>query len=201
MRCAISLSSSTLQMPQHLVVLEVAELPVLLLQVHRGRTAPQAEVGVVGLARPVHAAAHDGDRDLVLLGVARQLLDLLRQLDEFLVLDARARRARDDVQPRAEVRHRDEAAGRDVVDNLVADEDFLVLALVGQRQRDANRVADALREQLLERDPRLDDAVGRQSRLGDAQMQRHVGPALRRSAGWRRSPWPDRNPSATRRSA
>jgi hypothetical protein len=34
----------------------------------------------------------------------------VRQLDEFHVLDARARRTRDDIQPGAEVGHRDESA-------------------------------------------------------------------------------------------
>src|SRR5271156_5932229 len=59
------------------------------------------------------------------------------------------------------------------------DDHFLVLALVGQCERDANRVADTLREQLLESYPRLDNPVWRQSRLGHAEMDRYVGPALR----------------------
>ena len=59
----------------------------------------------------------------------------------------------------------------------MADDDLFVLALVGQRERDADRVADFLREQLLECDPGLDDAVGRQPRLGDSEMERNVGAA------------------------
>ena len=54
-----------LQARQHLAVAERADLHVLLLQHHGRRAAPQAEVGVVGFARAVHAAAHDGDGDAV----------------------------------------------------------------------------------------------------------------------------------------
>ncbi len=93
------------------------------LQVDVGRAAPEAEVGVVGLAGAVHAAAHDRDRERVLLGVGRHLLDGLGQLDEALVLDARAGGARDDVElVVVEDRHRAEAAGGDVGEDLPADQ-------------------------------------------------------------------------------
>src|SRR5690349_4741475 len=109
--------------------------------------------------------------------VSRDLLDLLRQLDELFVLNPRARRTRDDVESGTELRHRDEPSARDVLDYLMADGDLFVLALVGQRERDADGIAEVLREQFLERDAGLDDPVGRQSRLGHSEMERNVGAA------------------------
>ena len=41
------------------------------LEIHEVRAAPEAQVGVVGLARAVHAAAHHGDRDRQIGRVAR----------------------------------------------------------------------------------------------------------------------------------
>ena len=71
---------------------------------------------------------------------------LLREIDERLVLDARARGAGDDVQPcLLEARHGAEAARRDVVEDLPADRDLFALALERERERDADRVADAAR--------------------------------------------------------
>ena len=73
-------------------------------------------------------------------------------------------------------------AGGDVGQNLPAGGDLFALARVGHGERDADRVADAAADELLEGDPRLDDAVGRQARLGHAQVQRHVGPPLGEAA-------------------
>ena len=63
-----------------------------------------------------------------------------------------------------------------------ADRHLLVLARVGQRQADAQRVADAAREQLLEGHARLEDALRRDAGLGDAEVQRHVGSGLGEAA-------------------
>ncbi len=78
------------QARQDLVVAEGPDRLGAALQVHELGGAPESEVGVVGLAGTVHAAAHDGDGDGVVLGVARHLLHFLGELDELLVLDARA---------------------------------------------------------------------------------------------------------------
>ena len=43
-------------------------------------------------------------------------------------------------------------------------------------ERDADGVAEAAADQLLEGDARLDDTVGREAGFRDAEMQRHVGP-------------------------
>ena len=61
--------------------------------------APKPQVGVVGLAGAVHAAAHHGDRDRILGRVAGRLAHPLGKLDKRLVLHPRATRATDDVQP------------------------------------------------------------------------------------------------------
>ena len=58
----------------------------------------------------------------------------------------------------------------------------------GQGEAHAQGVADAAREELLEGHARLDDALGRDARLGDAEVERHVGARRRRSGGWPRSP-------------
>ena len=140
-----------------------------------GRPAPQAQVGVVGLAGAVHPAAHHGDGEGVPLRVDRHLLDRLRQLHELLVLHARAGRARDDVElVVVEDGHGTEASGGDVGEDLPPDRDLLVLARVGQGEAHAHGVADAAREELLEGHPCLDYAFRRDARFGDAQMQRHV---------------------------
>jgi hypothetical protein len=108
------------------------------------------------------------------------LLDLGGEFDEALVLDAAARGAGDDVELLEEVR-RDgaEPAVRDVVQYLAADLDLAAFLLERHRQRHPQRVADASREELLERDARLDDAVGRHPGLGHTEVQRHVRAGLR----------------------
>src|SRR5690606_285858 len=92
------------------VVREGAEVLFALFEVHEGGRAPKPEVGVVSFAGAVHAAAHDGDRDVVVLRVFGHLADLEGEVDERLVFDAAAARAADDVQAFAEVpRYRAEA--------------------------------------------------------------------------------------------
>src|SRR5213079_1382266 len=94
--------------------------------------APQAEVGVVGFAGAVDAAAHDGDGDRVVLRVGGHLLHLLREFDEGFVLDARAARATDDVDRIAiELHHAADTARGDVGEDAFARGDFFRLARVG----------------------------------------------------------------------
>ena len=59
-------------------------LPGAALEVHAGRAAPHADVGVVGFAGAVHTAAHHRDRDVVVGRVGRHLLHVLREFDELL---------------------------------------------------------------------------------------------------------------------
>src|SRR5262249_34884917 len=87
-----------LEARKHVAVRQRAALLVLLLQHHRRRPAPQAQVGVVRLAGTVHPAAHDGDGDAMIAGILGQAAHLRRELDEAVVLDARAARAGNDVQ-------------------------------------------------------------------------------------------------------
>ncbi len=63
----------------------------------------------------------------------------------------------------------------------MSDLDLLVLAIVGQRKRDADGLSDSLGEKLFERDSGLDYSIGRKAGFGDAQMNRHVRPAHRES--------------------
>ena len=81
---------------------------------------------------------------------------MLGQFDERLVLDARTTGAADDVE-RVEtgIDHATNAAGGDVGENLPSGGDLFWLARVRHRERDANRVADAAADELLERDARL----------------------------------------------
>ena len=62
----------------------------------------------------------------------------------------------------------------DVVEDLSSDRDLVAFALERKCQRDPDRVTDAPRDELLECNPRLDDAVRRHSRLGYAEMERDV---------------------------
>jgi hypothetical protein len=87
-----------LQSRQDLVVAECAQRFAAAFQIHVIRSAPQPQIGIVGFAGSVHAAAHDGDRQRVVFGVGGHRLDLLSQLDKGFVFDARATGARDDVQ-------------------------------------------------------------------------------------------------------
>src|SRR6185369_14074821 len=88
---------------QHVGVAVRADLHVFLLEVDGSRAAPKTEVGIVGFAGTVHAAAHHGDRDAMSRSVDRELFHVLGELDEALVFHARAARARNDVQALAEL--------------------------------------------------------------------------------------------------
>ena len=57
-------------LPAYRIVAAGLRLAVLALQRHRRRATPQPEIGIVGLARSVHAAAHDGARALTMLNAA-----------------------------------------------------------------------------------------------------------------------------------
>src|SRR6478672_11090732 len=120
-----------------------------------------AEVGLAGLPRAVDDAAHDGDaqRHGHALEPRGDLVGELVDVD----LGATARRAGDDL----------ELAGLEVerLEDLVADLDLLDRR---SRQRDADRVADALGEQGPERRGGLDGALERRAGLGDPEVQRPV---------------------------
>ena len=165
-------------MVQDLVVGPGAERLAAALQVHRLRAAPQPEIRGIGFTRPVHAAPHYGNGNGMVLGVAGHGLDLLSQFDKRFVLDTRTAGARDNVQPSLG-RHDgvEHSAGANVVENLSTGGDLLLLLIVGYGQRNANRVADAATNELFQGHSRLDDPVGGQSRFGDPQVQRHVGPS------------------------
>ena len=164
-RSAIRLIELRPQMRQDLVVFEVAELRSFFFRFTVVGPAPQPEVGVVGLARPVHAAAHHRDRDLV---VARRSPVIALTCCASSTNCSFSTREHDGHEmmfrpvPKSGTEMKRPASTSSMI--LMADGDLLVLALVGQRQRDADGVADLLREQLLEGDARLDDAVGRQTR-------------------------------------
>src|SRR6266508_6755987 len=120
-----------------------------------------AEVGLAGLAGAVHDAAHDCDaeRDLHALQAGGHLVGELVHVD----LGATAGRAGDDLElALAQVqRLQDLQADLDLLDRWCG-------------QRDADRVADALRQQRAEGDRRLDRALERRAGLGDAEVQRPV---------------------------
>ena len=120
-----------------------------------------AEVSLARLARTVHDAAHHGHAQGH--GHAFETLgDLVRQRVD-VDLRAPARRARDDLElALAQVQR---------LQDLVPD-----LDLFGGRrgERDADRVADALRQQDAERRGALDGALEGRARLGDAEVQRPV---------------------------
>src|SRR5207248_1956980 len=129
------------------------------LEVHVRRRAPHAEVRVVRLAGAVHAAPHDRDGDVVLLRIQRHFAHVLGQVDEGFVLHARARRAADDVQPLLlEAWYGAEAAVLDIVEDLSPDRNLFAFALERQGEGDADGVADAAGDELLEGDAGLDDA-------------------------------------------
>ena len=65
---------------------------------------------------------------------------------------------------------------RDVFQDLASGGDLLGFPRIGDRQRHPDGVADAPADELLEGDAGLDDAVRRQSRLGDAEVERNVRP-------------------------
>ena len=95
----------------------------------------------------------------MILRVAGELADMLCELDEAFVLDTRARWAGNDIQS-AEVGHGAEAALANILQYRMADADLFVLTLVREGQGDADRVPDPATDELLERDTRLDLAIG-----------------------------------------
>ena len=119
------------------------------------------EVGLAGLPRAVHHAAHDGDAQRH-LHAGEPGGDLVGELVD-VDLGAPARRAGDDLQlarPQVE-RLQDLRADLDLLDRR-------------RGERDADRVADALPQQRPERHRRLDRALERRAGLGDAEVQRVV---------------------------
>src|SRR5437660_2953047 len=139
------------QLAEDLVVGVMAEGLRAALEVDVRRRAPHAEVGVVGLAGTVHAATHHSDRDVVLLGVLGHVAHVMGEVDEGLVLDARAGWATDDVQTGLlEAWDGTEASFADVAEDLAAYGDLIALALEGEGQGDADRVADVAGDELFE---------------------------------------------------
>ena len=122
------------------------------------------------LAGAVDDAAHHGDRDLALQPL-KPLLDLLRERDE-VDLRAAARRARDEAYALAA------QPGR--LQN--GDAGAHLLHGVG-RERDADRIADALGQQRADTDGRADDAVVGRAGLRDADVQRIGKPLGREPVG------------------
>ena len=149
------------------------------LKVHFSRSAPQPQIGIIGLARTVHAASHDRDRDRVILRELGHLFDAGGQFDERLIFYPGATRATDDVE-RLVIEFDDASytSGLDIRDDLSPGIDFLGLPVVGQGQGDADGVPDPLSDQLLEGDPRLNYSIGGHPCFGDAQVERHIGTLL-----------------------
>ena len=111
----------------------------------------------------------------MIFGVLGHLFDVVRQIDEGLVLHAGAGRAADDVHAvLLETGHGAETARGDVREDGAADRNLLAFAFEGEGQRDADGVADPLGDELLEGDPGLDDPIRRHPRLGHAEVQRHL---------------------------
>ena len=149
-RNSSSTSSACGDLAQHLAV-RVDEAGVA--------AAGDAEVGVPGLPRPVHGAAHHGHLEhLVVAGQPR--LDLAGQV-EHVDVRAAARRAGD--------HHRAAVPQAQRPQDLPRDLDLL--DRVGG-QRDAERVADPVGQQRADPDGALDRAGERRPGLGDAEVQR-----------------------------
>ena len=124
--------------------------------------AGDAEVRVAGLADAVDRAAEDRDLDRVLVGLQAPL-----DLDDDRVhveLQAPAGRAGDE--------HRAALAQLERLEDLPGDLDLL-LGVEG-RERDADRVADAVGQQRAEADRALQRARPLRARLGDPEVQRVV---------------------------
>ena len=80
-------------------------------------------------------------------------------------------------QPGACRDHGDETAQAHALQKLLRDLHLERTVAAGlRRQRDADRVADALLQEHGERGRRRDDAFGAHARLGEAEMERKIGP-------------------------
>ena len=135
--------------------------------------ARDAEVGVAGLARAVHRAAHHRDLERLRVG-AQPLLDRLGQGPDADVV-APARGAGDHDRPAL--------AQAERLQDLPGDLDLL--DRVGG-ERDPDRVADPVHEQAADADGALDRPRRRRARLGDAEVER-VRHLLGRASGTRGS--------------
>ena len=122
------------------------------------------------LAGAVDDAAHHGDRDVALQPL-ESLLDLLRKCNE-VDLCAAARRARDKAHALAAQpgRLQNGDAGAHLLHGV-------------SRERDADRIADALGQQGADADGGADDAVIGRAGLRDADMQRIRKPLGREPVG------------------
>src|SRR5690606_6524403 len=137
-----------------------------------------ADVRVLRLARAVDHAAHDRDAQLLHARVARPpvghaladvALDLLGHLlEERAGRPAAARAGRD---------LRRDAADLERLEDLLRDTHlFRAVAAGPRRERDADRVANALVQQHGQTGGGGDDALGPHARLGQPEVQRVVAP-------------------------
>ncbi len=102
--------------------------------------------------------------------VAQEGLDIVCQLLEHGRRRAAATRARND--------HRRELAQAHRLQDFLADDDFArAIAARLRRQRNTDRVADALLQQHRQRGGRGDDALAAHARFGQAQVQRVIAAA------------------------
>ena len=148
-------------------------------QVDFRRPAPEPKVGIVGFPWAVDSAAHHGDGDRVVFGISGHLFDLLGKFDEGFVFDPRAAWARDDVKFRGiQSDDRSEAARVDIFDDLPTGLDFERLLGVRDRQRHADRIADAASDELFKGDAGFDDPIGWQAGFGDPQVEWDIGSEL-----------------------
>lgn len=161
---------------EDLIVRVGTEFQCSFFEVDEVRSAPEAEVGVVGFAGAVDPAAHDGDGEGVFLRILCHFLNVLCEFDEGFVLDSGTTRATDDVEGvEAEIDEAANASGGDVVKDLAARFDLLGFAGIRDGEGDAEGVPDAFADELLEGDAGLDDSVGRETGFGDAEVKGDVG--------------------------
>ena len=146
-----SRSNSSCKPRQDLGVGKRAQPGIAALQIDRRGTAPEAEVGMIGFARPIHPAAHHRDRNRI-AGRGRVICaNLPGQLDKGFVLHTGTTRATDDVRSVIAFAPTRRAAvpppsRRDLLPGV----DLLAFLRKRNRQRHADRVADAAGEQLLQ---------------------------------------------------
>ncbi len=152
------------------------------LEIHIIGSTPQPKIGVVRFSRTVDAASHDGDRDCMPRRVLGHRFYFLSEVDERFVFDSRTTRAGNNIQAVAvEIDDRSNPAFVDVADDAATAFDLQAFVIVWHCQGDSNGVANAPSNELLQRNPRLDNAIGRHTRLGDSQVQRNLGSPLGKS--------------------